>query len=101
MASWREAFDTYRQPRLLAILFMGFSSGLPLALTGSTLNYWLREQGISRTAIGLFSLVGIAYVLKFVWSPIIDHLPIPALTKRLGRRRSWALAIQVPLALAI
>jgi PAT family beta-lactamase induction signal transducer AmpG len=101
MASWREAFDTYRQPRLLAILFMGFSSGLPLALTGSTLNYWLREQGISRTAIGLFSLVGIAYVLKFAWSPIIDHLSIPTLTQRFGRRRSWALAIQIPLAMAI
>jgi PAT family beta-lactamase induction signal transducer AmpG len=101
MASWREAFDTYRQPRLLAILFMGFSSGLPLALTGTTLSYWLREQHISRTAIGLFSLVGSAYVFKFAWSPLVDRLPIPVLTKRLGRRRSWALILQVPLGLSI
>jgi MFS transporter, PAT family, beta-lactamase induction signal transducer AmpG len=101
MASWREAFDTYRQPRLLAILFMGFSSGLPFALTASTLNYWLRQAGISRTEIGLFSLVGIAYALKFVWAPMLDRLPLPILTKWLGRRRSWGLVIQVPLAVSV
>src|SRR5215470_19065142 len=101
MASWREAFDTYRQPRLLAILFMGFSSGLPFALTGATLSYWLAQQGVSRTTIGLFALVGSAYAFKFCWSPLIDRLPIPGLTRRLGRRRSWALAIQTLLAAAI
>jgi len=101
MASWREAFNTYRQPRLLAILFMGFSSGLPFALTSGTLTFWLRKAGISRTEIGLFSLVGIAYALKFVWSPILDRLPLPILTKWLGRRRSWALLIQVPLAVSM
>jgi MFS transporter, PAT family, beta-lactamase induction signal transducer AmpG len=101
MASWREAFDTYRQPRLLAILFMGFSSGLPLPLTLGTLSFWLAQSGVSRTAIGLFALVGISYNFKFLWSPVIDTLPIPVLTRWLGRRRSWALAIQAPLALAI
>src|SRR5437763_7564441 len=80
---------------------MGFSSGLPLALTASTLSFWLAEIGVSLTTIGFFSLVGISYNLKFLWSPLIDRLPIPLLTARLGRRRSWALAIQVPLALAI
>ena len=101
MASWRETFDTYQQPRLLAILFMGFSSGLPLPLTLGTLSFWLAQAGVSRTAIGLFALVGISYNFKFLWSPVIDTLPIPVLTHRLGRRRSWALAIQAPLALAI
>ncbi len=101
MASWREAFDTYRQPRLLAILFMGFSSGLPLPLTLGTLSFWLAQSGVSRTAIGLFALVGISYNFKFLWSPIIDTLPVPVLTRRWGRRRSWALAIQGLLAVAI
>ena len=86
---------------MLAILCMGFSSGLPILLVFSTLSYWLREAGVSRTEIGLFVLVGISYSFKFVWSPFIDRLPIPLMTRRLGRRRSWALVIQVPLMLAI
>src|ERR1700726_2603754 len=98
---WLDSLAVYRQPRLLAILFMGFSSGLPLALTASTLSFWLAEIGVSLTTIGFFALVGISYNLKFLWSPLIARLPIPFLTARLGRRRSWALAIQVPLAFAI
>src|SRR5690348_18031704 len=99
--SWLDALAVYRQPRLLAILFMGFSSGLPLALTFGTLSYWLAEIGVSLTAIGLFGLVRTSYSLKFLWSPLIDRMPIPFLTARLGRRRSWALLIQFLLALAI
>src|SRR5216684_1022304 len=98
---WLASLAVYRQPRLIAILLMGFSSGLPLALTASTLSFWLAEIGVSLTTIRFFSLVGISYNLKFLWSPLIDRLPIPFLTARLGRRRSWALAIQVPLGLAI
>jgi MFS transporter, PAT family, beta-lactamase induction signal transducer AmpG len=98
---WRAALAVYRQPRLIAVLLMGFSSGLPLALTFGTLSYWLAELGVSLTAIGLFGLVRASYSLKFLWSPLIDRLPIPVLTRRLGRRRSWALAIQFLLALAI
>src|ERR1700720_1221773 len=101
VSGWLDALAVYRQPRLIAILLMGFSSGLPLALTASTLSFWLAEIGVSLTTIGFFSLVGISYNLKFLWSPLIDRLPIPFLTARLGRRRSWALAIQVPLGLAI
>ena len=63
---------------------MGFSSGLPLALTFGTLSYWLAELGVSLTAIGLFGLVRASYSLKFLWSPLIDRLPIPILTRRLG-----------------
>jgi PAT family beta-lactamase induction signal transducer AmpG len=95
------ALAVYREPRLLAVLLMGFASGLPLALTFGTLSFWLSEVGVSRTSIGLFALVGISYSLKFVWSPAIDRLPVPLLTARLGRRRGWALAIQPALALAI
>jgi PAT family beta-lactamase induction signal transducer AmpG len=98
---WLDALAVYRQPRLIAILFMGFSSGLPLALTFGTLSYWLAEIGVSLTAIGLFGLVRTSYSLKFLWAPLIDRLPIPFLTARLGRRRSWALVIQFLLVLAI
>ncbi|HEX3954807.1 MAG TPA: AmpG family muropeptide MFS transporter [Stellaceae bacterium] len=98
---WFTALSAYREPRLIAVLLMGFSSGLPLALTFGTLSYWLAEIGVSLTAIGLFGLVRSSYSLKFLWSPLIDRLPIPFLTAWLGRRRSWALAIQVLLALAI
>lgn len=101
MPAWLTSLSVYREPRLLAVLFMGFSSGLPLALTFGTLSFWLAEIGVSRTDIGLFALIGISYSFKFVWSPIIDRLPLGAITRRLGRRRGWALAIQIPLALAI
>jgi PAT family beta-lactamase induction signal transducer AmpG len=101
MRSWLSSFGVYRDRRMLAILGMGFSSGLPLPLVFATLSYWLSEAGVSRTAIGLFVLVGLSYSFKFVWSPFIDRLPIPWLTRRLGRRRSWALVIQVPLMAAI
>src|SRR5215472_18053335 len=101
MNSWFGSLRVYCDRRILAIFCMGFSSGLPLLLVFGTLSFWLREAGVSRTAIGLFVLVGISYSFKFVWSPLIDRLPIPVLTRRLGRRRSWALTIQVLLALAI
>ncbi len=101
MPAWLKSLSVYREPRLLAVLFMGFSSGLPLALTFGTLSFWLAEIGVSRTDIGLFALIGISYSFKFLWSPIIDRLPLGAITARLGRRRGWALTIQIPLALAI
>jgi PAT family beta-lactamase induction signal transducer AmpG len=101
MTSWRQALEVYRDRRMLAVLCMGFSSGLPLPLTFGTLSYWLSEVGVSRTAIGLFVLVGFSYNYKFLWSPFIDRLPIPWLTRRLGRRRSWAVVIQLLLMAAI
>src|ERR1700731_983219 len=95
------ALRIYREPRLLSVLFMGFASGVPLPLTFATLSFWLAEAGVSRTAIGLFVLVGFSYNYKFLWSPFIDRLPIPWLTRRLGRRRSWAVVIQLLLMAAI
>jgi len=101
MRSWLASLKVYRDRRILAIFCMGFSSGLPLLLVFGTLSFWLSEAGVSRTAIGLFVLVGVSYSFKFLWSPFIDRLPIPILTRRLGRRRSWAIAIQLPLMAAI
>jgi len=98
---WFEALRIYGDPRLVAIFVMGFASGLPLALTGATLGIWLKDAGVSLSTIGFFALVGIAYNLKLVWSPIIDRAPLPVLERLLGRRRSWALTIQVALAVAI
>src|SRR5918992_26277 len=98
---WSDALSVYREPRLVAILLMGFSSGLPLALTGATLSLRLAEIGVSLTAIGLFTLVRFSYSFKFLWAPVIDRLPLPGITARLGRRRGWALVIQTLLALAI
>src|SRR5690349_7620548 len=91
----------YRQPRLSAILFMGFSSGLPLVLDFVTLSYWPGEIGVTLTAIGLFCLVRASYSLKSLWSPLLGRMPIPLPAARLGRRRSWARLIQLLVALAI
>ena len=103
-ARWRElrrAGAVYREPRIVAILFLGFASGLPLALTFGTLTFWLAEAGIDKTEIGLFALVGIAYGWKFIWAPVIDRLPLPLLTSLLGRRRGWILAWQLALIASI
>jgi PAT family beta-lactamase induction signal transducer AmpG len=97
---WREAAAVYANPRLLAILGMGFASGLPLLLTTSTLSYWLARVGLDKTSIGLFALVGLPYSLKFVWAPALDHVRLPGLS-RLGRRRSWMLVAQAALVAAI
>jgi PAT family beta-lactamase induction signal transducer AmpG len=100
-STWRDSLAVYLRPNLLAVLFMGFSSGLPLPLTFGTLSFWLAESGVSRTAIGAFSLVGMAYSIKFLWAPAIDRLGLGPWTRTLGRRRGWALAIQIALAGAI
>lgn len=99
--SWRETLAVYRDRRMALILVLGFASGLPLALTLATLTAWLASEGISRTTIGLFALAGLPYAFKFVWSPAIDGLRLPVLSRRLGRRRGWMLASQVALAAAI
>ena len=98
---WRSSLAVYRDRRVLSLLFLGFSSGLPLALTGATLAARLEQAGVSLTEIGLFGLVGIAYSLKFLWSPLVDRLPLPVLTRRFGRRRGWMLLAQCTLMVAI
>ncbi len=97
-ASWREAMAVYRHPRVLGMLFLGFSAGLPFLLIFATLSAWLREDGITATAIGFFSWAGITFSIKVLWAPIVDRLPLPFLTRRLGRRRSWMFFGQVGIA---
>ncbi|HZP11963.1 MAG TPA: MFS transporter [Nevskiaceae bacterium] len=92
--SWRESLAAYAHPRVRAMLLLGFSSGLVFPLVLTTLSARLRQAGIDRTTIGLFSLVGLMFSLKFFWSPIVDRLPLPLLHKALGRRRSWMLLSQ-------
>jgi PAT family beta-lactamase induction signal transducer AmpG len=100
-AGWLAASRVYTDRRVIAILFLGFSSGLPLLLTFSTLSIWLKESGISKTEIGLFALVGLPYSIKFLWAPLIDRLPLPLLTRLLGRRRGWTVFTQLGLVAGI
>ena len=92
---WREVFAVYAEPATLRMLLLGFSAGLPLLLVFGTLSFWLREAGLNRTTIGYLSWVGLAYAFKWVWAPLVDRMPIPVLTRLLGRRRSWLLASQI------
>ena len=94
LQAWLATFKVYRQPASLRMLVLGFSAGLPLLLVLGTLSFWLREAGIDRTTIGYLSWVGLAYAFKWVWSPLVDRLPLPLLTRWLGRRRSWLLLSQ-------
>src|SRR5438445_10744150 len=98
MTGWRHSLAAYTDRRVLRVLALGFSSGLPLLLTYSTLSAWLATAGVRLAAIGAFALVGTAYALKFLWSPLIDRLPPPL---PLGRRRGWGLSIQIALVAAI
>jgi MFS transporter, PAT family, beta-lactamase induction signal transducer AmpG len=93
--TWREALAFYLQPASLRMLMLGFSAGLPLLLVLGTLSFRLREAGIDRSTIGYLSWVGLAYGFKWVWAPLVDRMPIPWLTRRLGRRRSWLLVSQL------
>jgi len=92
--TWRESLRLYLQPASWRMLLLGFSAGLPLLLVLGTLSFRLREAGIDRSTIGHLSWVGLAYGVKWMWAPLVDRLPIPWLTARLGRRRSWLLLSQ-------
>jgi PAT family beta-lactamase induction signal transducer AmpG len=96
--TWREALRLYLQPASLRMLALGFSAGLPLLLVLGTLSFRLREAGIDRSTIGYLSWVGLAYGVKWMWAPLVDRMPIPWLTRQLGRRRSWLLLSQFVIA---
>jgi len=100
MQSWLDAVLVYRDRRLAAILAMGFLSGLPLALSGATLSFWLAQEGVSKTAIGLFAMIAAPYTFKFVWAPVFDQIPPPGLS-RFGRRRGWLVILQITMAAAL
>jgi PAT family beta-lactamase induction signal transducer AmpG len=97
----RAIADALGDRKILIVLMQGFSSGLPLALSGATLGIWLAESGVSLAAIGFAATIGLSYTFKFLWAPVVDRMPLPCLTRRLGQRRGWALLVQALLALAI
>lgn len=99
--SWRDSLKAFLHPRVITMLFYGFSAGIPLLLIFSSLSLWLREAGIDRSTVTYFSWAALAYSFKFLWAPLIDRLPIPLLTTRLGRRRSWLLVSQLAVGAAI
>jgi MFS transporter, PAT family, beta-lactamase induction signal transducer AmpG len=100
-ASFRESLAVYLQPRVLIVLLLGFSAGLPFSLAGQTLQAWMTESGVNIKTIGLFAAVGVPYLAKFAWSPAIDALDVPVLSRLLGRRRGWLLLTQLMLIAAI
>lgn len=89
--------QVFRSRKMVALLWLGFASGLPLYLTSKTLQAWMTVEGIQLSAIGLFSLVGLPYSLKFLWSPLLDRFVPPFL----GRRRGWLVIMQIGLVIAI
>lgn len=95
MTSWLSSFRVYQNPRVLAMLFLGFSAGLPILLVFGTLSAWLNSEGVDKTTIGFVSWVALAYGLKFTWSPLVDRMQIPWLTACFGQRRSWMLLAQL------
>ncbi|MGE0349234.1 AmpG family muropeptide MFS transporter [Hydrogenophaga sp.] len=92
--TWGETLRVYLEPASLRMFALGFSAGLPLLLVLGTLSFRLREAGLDRTTIGYLSWVGLAYGFKWCWAPLVDRLPIPLLTRWMGRRRSWLLLSQ-------
>ena len=99
--AWLQAWRVYLEPSSLRMLALGFAAGLPLLLVLGTLSFRLREAGIDRSTIGHLSWVGLAYGFKWVWAPLVDRLPIPWLTRKLGRRRSWLLLSQALIMLGL
>ncbi|HWG76440.1 MAG TPA: MFS transporter [Steroidobacteraceae bacterium] len=100
-SAWRRAILVYREPRVLSMLFLGFSSGLPFYLIFSTLSAWLRQEHIVRATIGMIAWAGLMFPLKFLWAPVVDRLQLPLLHRWLGRRRSWMLLAQCGIAVCL
>lgn len=100
-SGWLQAWQVYTHPRVLGMLSLGFSAGLPLLLILGTLSFWLREAGIDRATIGHLSWIGLAYSFKWLWSPLVDRLSLPLLTRLLGRRRAWLLLSQIIITVAL
>ena len=99
--SLADSVAVYLKRRVLIVMFLGFSAGLPLALSGSTLLVWMRESGVDLGTIGLFALAGTPYTIKFLWAPVVDALDAPILSKLLGRRRGWLVLAQLMLIVSI
>ncbi|HYL70789.1 MAG TPA: MFS transporter, partial [Candidatus Dormibacteraeota bacterium] len=100
-SGWLAALAIYRQPRVLSMLFLGFSAGLPFYLVYQTLSAWLRQVGIQRSTIGMLAWVSILYSVKFLWAPVVDRVAPPLLQRLLGRRRGWMLWAQLGIAVGL
>jgi PAT family beta-lactamase induction signal transducer AmpG len=98
---WLQALAVYREPRMVAMLFLGFSSGLPFFPAFQTMTLWLRESRIALPLIGMMAWATIPYSLKFAWAPVVDRMPLPLLTRLLGRRRAWLLLAQAGIAVGL
>ena len=97
----RPGWRYYLQEKVLILFFLGFSAGLPFPLVYATLTAWLEEAGLERSTISTFAWLGFAYSFKFVWSPLVDSLKLPLLTRWLGQRRSWLLLAQLSVGLGL
>ena len=100
-SNWLASLRSFTHPRVVTMLFLGFSAGIPLLLIFSSLSLWLREAGVERSAVTYFSWAALGYSFKFVWAPLIDQLPLPWLSRVMGRRRSWMLVAQLSIVSAI
>ena len=98
---WRDVLHSLRDRKVLAMLLLGFSSGIPIYLVGNTLGFWMRENAIELSTIGFLSWVGLAYSLKFLWAPLVDRVDAPLVGRWLGRRRGWMLLAQATVAAAL
>ncbi|MCG8360723.1 MAG: MFS transporter [Kiloniellales bacterium] len=98
---WLSALAIYRNPRVVGMLFLGFSAGLPFLLVFSTLSLWLRDAEVTRSTVGFFSWVGITFSIKVLWAPVVDRVALPKLTAALGKRRSWILLGQMGIVLGL
>lgn len=96
--NWHQTMMIYFHRRAITLFFLGFSAGLPILLVFSSLSFWMREADVSRSTIGFFSWVGLAYGFKWIWSPLVDRMPLPVLSRWLGRRRAWLLISQIVIA---
>lgn len=96
-----ESLSVYRNPRVIGMLFLGFSAGLPLLLVGGTFTAWLKDLGVELATIGFLSWVGMAHSIKVLWAPVVDRVALPLLHRLLGRRRSWMLLAQISIAVAL
>ncbi|MBX9696823.1 MAG: MFS transporter, partial [Alphaproteobacteria bacterium] len=101
MKNWIETARAHRDPRILSVFLLGFSSGLPFFLTLATLHVRMSEAGCSKTLIGLFVLLTLPYSLKFIWAPVLDSIKLPILGEFLGHRKSWMISSQVLLIVAL
>lgn len=99
--NWAQAFRAFLDRRALVMFCLGFSAGIPILLIFSSLSLWLGEAGIEKSAVTFFSWAALGYSFKFVWAPLVDELPIPFLTQKMGRRRSWLFFAQIMIIVSI